>query len=170
MSFFRNFMNSFFPKTAQLEPKKPTVLPEDALVTDKSQDQQLILAPDNSQPNNLPSDQAGSPMNMLNADPNNHQLNHDPNMTGPETRIDPIMPTNPVQKMVTLPNEKQLKTPFILDLDDVNNINPKISQRMKQLGIKYVSKELFMEHYNALCKEAAMKKIPVSELIDGKYR
>lgn len=168
MSLLDNFLKRLGYVKAQV---KPNFFPADALIPKQTEDRDQILheysddISDIAPLNNNPQQISGNPQLQNNPE-------QDIRMHGKEDiQVQTPFTTDEMNKQImpsqsNYSNEKPIR-PF-LDVEDVEEINPLLAAKMRQTGILRVDKDMFMERYKGMVKNAVAKKMSLSDYINGK--
>lgn len=172
---------NFYPENAKIPPESED---KDKLLTYQNTPNTISTPPINGRPENL----VGEPRILT---PNQDiKRNQEESLqvlpTGPAVKpmvLDHTMPSNQSGNGIEERNltpytfksddanydiPKQIASRAIMGFNDVHEICPYIAEKMEKKGIKFVDKELFFEKYYDACKKSALKRLPLSEYLDGK--
>jgi hypothetical protein len=167
-NFLMSVYENIFGKKAQLTPEQfpngaqvqkpnqnsadPTVQPLQPL-----DDQQPVTpAPDGISPQ--PQQLTGAPAVQLTPD-------------GPQPQQSPAMaPMPPPESVQTVvpPSQEGPQNVGTMDIDEIDRMHPLFSKNLRKFGVLTVDRAVFMEMQKLLIREAALKRMSVSEYLNAK--
>lgn len=168
----KSFVDVLFAKLGYVKEAqvKPNQYPANSQQPQQSNDKDLLLDP-TKDTMATPALQ-GQPQ-QLSGNPQKPEVNLQPANTETVQVASPFNPTqvpNTGGQPTSSPNANQMQLRPILDVEEIEQINPTISAQMRRKNIKFVDKELFMKKYNEVVRQAALKKMPLSEYLDEKLK
>lgn len=170
-----NLLDKFlglFKKSQVEEPTKYNAYPENNKIPIETKDRDNLLNQVENNFNTVTTPSLTNQPQQISGNPITPQVNLQPNNTEPmQKQIKRPFETDQIKNDTNSTdnpnfNEKPLK-PY-MDINDVNDVNPILAARMKKAGILTVDKKLFMSRYASMVRNAALKKISLSDYIDGK--
>ncbi len=168
MRFFMNLLDKYLKAQLTTPEKGQSYLDPRQVKPDvNSVDPNTQVAPGMDPNNTMPNGTAISPAGD--------------NLTGtPPVSLTPDGPAGiaapPMQAPVPVSESVQTAVPMTktdpqnrtMDMSELEELNPRLSQNLRKFGVLTVDRAIFTETYKSLQREASLKRISLSDYLDGK--
>lgn len=166
-----NFIDLLLKKLGYVKADKPNshIYPSD--MSEDSNRQRILDDEPNDKELRDPAPVSGAP-EQLSGNPNkqidNHETEEGAKYPSPEDRVmnttdtGGAMATDDYASIVT----NLINNPRVIDVEEIDKLNHAIAQKMSKLGVRFVDREMFLEKYNKMQRDAALAKKPLSDFIE----